>query len=352
MNRVRGPVACVVVSSLVLATIFAIAGSVGAALKKPVYTPGDRWVYVLSGSLRSFPGLNASQGNFRFDLTGQVDVKVIGSADVVQGNTSVRTVRVDSHTSGFLNGTFRLPNGTGSVDVTGTFKTDASEFWEDQAYLSVASRSTTSYVAQVTYIVFPTTLLLDLRVNASASFSRVPAFDLDVGQNATTTQTSHLDVNSTVTFFGRTRSQQNATDVTSIWRREVLSRENVTVEAGTFASYRLNQAAGNFPGIPDGVSGANETAYFSNDVGFYVKRVAYSNGTPVSEMRLKSYSYGVAPSNGLDITNLLLVVAVVAAILVVIVLWRRRKARIPQVASPRTPPAEPPAEKGGNDRPR
>src|SRR6267143_81404 len=305
MNRVRGPVACVVVSSLVLATIFAIAGSVGAALKKPVYTPGDRWVYVLSGSLRSFPGLNATQGNFRFDLTGQVDVKVIGSADLVQGNTSVRTVRVDSHTSGFLNGTFRLPNGTGSVDVTGTFKTDASEFWEDQAYLSVASRSTTSYVAQVTYIVFPTTLLLDLRVNASASFSRVPAFDLDVGQNATTTQTSHLDVNS----------------------------------------------AGNLPGIPDGVSGANETAYFSNDVGFYVKRVAYSNGTPVSEMRLKTYSYGVAPSNGLDITNLVLVFAVVAAILVVIVLWRRRKARIPQAASPRTPPAEPPAEKGGNDRP-
>jgi len=157
---------------------------------------------------------------------------------------------------------------------------------------------------------------------------------------------------STVTFFGQTRSQQNATDVTSMWRREVLSRENVTVEAGTFASYRLNQTAGNFPGIPGGSSGGNETAYFSNDAGFYVKRVAYSNGTPVSEMRLKSYSYGAAPSTGLDITAVLLVIAVVAAILVVIVVWRRRKARIPQAASPRTPPAEPVAEKGGNDRPR
>jgi hypothetical protein len=335
-----------------LATILAFLGSAAAALQKPTYASGDRWVYGLAGSVRSFPGLNSSQAGSRFDVNGQVEVKVIGTADLIQGNTSFRTIRVDSHTSGFLNGTFRLPNATGSVDVTGTFMTDASEFWEDQGYLTVAARSTTSYVAQVTYIIFPTTLVLDLRVNASTKFSRVPTFDLDIGQSATADQTTHLDVNSTVTFFGRTRSQHNATDVSSRWRREVLSRENVTVPAGTFASYRLNQTAGSFPGIPGGVSRGNETAYFSNDVGYYSKRVAYENGTPVAEMRLKSYSYG-APPSGLRFTDFLFpLIAVVGGVLLAIVLWRRRKARIRDDASRRASPEGPQAKGGGNDRAR
>src|SRR3989454_7600739 len=56
-----------------------------------------------------------------------------------------------------------------------------------------------------------------------------------------------------------------------------------------FRSYKLNQTLGSFPGIPSGLSGGgNETAYFSNDVGFYVKRVAYENGTDRKSTRLNS----------------------------------------------------------------
>src|SRR3989454_8967272 len=118
-----------------------------------------------------------------------------------------------------------------------------------------------------------------------------------------------------------------------------------------FRSYKLNQTLGSFPGIPAGLpGGGNETAYFSNDVGFYVKRVAYENGRPAAEMRLRSYSYGASPPSGLSAIQLLLIIAVPAAIvlLLALLLWRRRKARIQGGTSPGTPPATEGHEKGGN----
>jgi hypothetical protein len=70
-----------------------------------------------------------------------------------------------------------------------------------------------------------------------------------------------------VTFFGETRSLDNETEVSAFWHREVVAAETVTVEAGSFASYELNQSLGTFPGILV-MTGNNETAYFSNEVGF------------------------------------------------------------------------------------
>jgi len=179
----------------------------------------------------------------------------------------------------------------------------------------------------------------------------VPPFDLDVGQNATTQLATHAEVNSTFSVLSRTMSSQNETNVSTMWRREVLARDNVTVERGTFAAYKLNQTLTNFPGIPMGLSGGgNETAYFSNDVGFYVKRVAYENGTPAAEMRLRSYSYGAGPPSGLSVIQIGLIVAVpvAVALLLAFLWWRRRKARIQGRASPRTPPTADSHENGGN----
>src|SRR5438093_13166914 len=150
-------------------------------------------------------------------------------------------------------------------------------------------------------------------------------------------------------------SSQNETNVSTMWRREVLARDNVTVERGTFAAYKLNQTLTNFPGIPMGLSGGgNETAYFSNDVGFYVKRTAYENGTPSAEMRLRSYSYGAGPAAGISATQVLLFIVLPIAViaLVVVLLWRRRKARIQGHASPPASPAEDGQQVGGQDRAR
>jgi len=337
--------------------VLAVTASVGiaspatAALQKPAYSAGDHWIYITTASISSFPGLNSSQGSGQFGLVGQVEVRVIGPADIPRGNTSVHTVQVLTRATGFLNGTFQTP-GFGSADVTGTFTTDATEYWENQSYLSIASTGTTSYVAHVTYIGLPTDLLVDFRANATTSISPIPTFDLDVGQQATANLVTHVNLNSTFTFFGQTRSQSNATDVSSTWRRDVLSRENVTVEAGTFSSYRLNQTAAEFSGLPPGISAGNETAFFSNDVGYYTKREAYENGSRVGEMRLKSYSFGPAPPSWLGTWGLpLLVIAVVAGTILAIVFWRRRKSRIRQPASPPAP-ADAPASGGGDDRAR
>src|SRR5947199_5310477 len=62
--------------------VFAIVSSMpptNGALRKPMYAPGDKWVYVLDGSLGGFPGFNASQGTFHLALVGLVYVNVIGS---------------------------------------------------------------------------------------------------------------------------------------------------------------------------------------------------------------------------------------------------------------------------------
>ncbi len=342
MNRFTrgtlGLAVLVVVSVLLLGSM----NTARASLLKPTYAGGDKWVYILDGSFTGFPGLNASQiSNARFGIVGLVTVEVIGLAHVRTGNASVSAVQVNTVATGYLNGSFSVPRGGGSAQVTGTFTTRSSEYWENQSYFSIASNSTSVYGADVTYSFITTRLSAALRVNATTSVVPIPRFDLDVGQNATAILRTHLELNSTFTVFSRTTSMQNSTNVSSTWRRTVLSKENVTVEAGTFSAYRLNQTLESFPGFPSGVSGGNETAYFSNGVGFYVKRAAYENGTKVAELRLKSYSYGAAPPSGLSATDLLIDVAipVVAAILILLVGRRRRKARI-QGRLSEAPPSE------------
>lgn len=341
-----------VASLLVCAAILSISGLTRAALEKPTYAAANRWVYVLDGSLRGFPGVNASLiRNIQFGLVGRVEVAVVGPENTSRGGEFVSTVRVDTSASGFLNGTFSVLGG-GTAHVTGTFTTFASELWEDQAYLPVESRGTSTYLADVTYFI-TTQLEAELSLNATTSVATIPPFTLDIGQNATADLATHLDVNSTFTVFGQTTSSSNQTDVSSTWRREVLSLENVTVEAGTFSAYKLNQTLGSFPGIPGGFASGNETAYFSNDVGFYVKRVAYVNGTPFAEMTLKSYSYGSAPS-GLSATDILLFVAlpIAVALLVLVALWRRRNVRVRARRSPPGPSAPPGQEPGAEKRAR
>lgn len=345
--------ACLLVSFLVLVTIIAVSSRASGAMVKPSYLAGDRWVYVLQGSLTSFPGFNASQtGTFHFGILGQVDVNVIGLATVVSRGSTIAAVHVDTRTSGFLNGTFPLPGGGGTAQVTGTITTSTTEFWEDGSYFVLQSNGTTSYLADVTYFGLTTPLVVHIRLNTTTSIATIPPFALDVGQNATAHLDTSVDLNSTFTAFTQTRSYANQTNVSSNWRREVVSAQNVAVEAGTFSTYRLNQTLSSFPGIPGGITGGgNESAYFSNDVGYYAKRVAYSNGTPAAEMRLKSYTYGANRPMGLSIiqTAFFIIVPVVIVVLIAIVIWRRRKGPIQEGASPPTASEEIGRKGGGND---
>src|SRR5436309_6129815 len=222
-----------VISGIVsILLVFAIVSSMpptNGALRKPMYAPGDKWVYVLDGSLAGFPGFNASQGTFHLAVVGLVYVNVIGSGIVLVNNGSVSAVRVDSRATGFLNGTFSVPR-VGSGQISGSFTTTSTEFWEAQAYLPIESLGTTSYHADVT-LGITTPLVFDLRVNATTSFSAIPPFELDVGQNASTAFTAHAELNSTFTAFFQTMTSQNVTDLASKWLRDVLRRHSDAVEA-------------------------------------------------------------------------------------------------------------------------
>lgn len=317
--------AALAVGILVLAAaVLAAANPVRAALAKPAYDAGDRWVYTLQGSLGALPGFNASRGGgFRLGLSGIVEVDITGA--------NASGVQAVTHASGFLNGTFAVPSnftGNTTVTATGSFSSETSELWESQDYLPVASNGSTAYAIDVT-VGITIHFLLNLWVNATTSYASLPPFDLGVGDSASAPFTSQVAVASSFSAFGFGNRSENRTTVDGAWSRQVLGTENVTVEAGTFPAYRLNESLGGFPGLAAlPVTGTNETAWFSNDVGNYIRRVAYVNGSPVAEMRLKSYTYPVAPP-GLSVTQIALitVVPLVAVAAVVFLLWRRRKAR-------------------------
>ena len=63
-----------IVSILVVFAIVSSLPLADGALRKPTYAAGDKWVYVLSGSLPGFPGFNTSQGTFHLGLVGFVYV--------------------------------------------------------------------------------------------------------------------------------------------------------------------------------------------------------------------------------------------------------------------------------------
>src|SRR5438046_10576380 len=99
------------VSVLVVAVFNGMAARAGAALSKPTYATGDRWVYVLDGSLNAFPNLNSSQtGAFNFDIVGRVEVKVIGPSSVLSGRVQIPVVAVVTTASGFLYVNFAVPH--------------------------------------------------------------------------------------------------------------------------------------------------------------------------------------------------------------------------------------------------
>ncbi len=305
---------------VLLAGALATATPGRAALTKPTYDPGDRWVYVLQGSLGGLPGLNATQGGaFSLGLTGIVQVDITG--------VDASGVHAETHASGFLNGTFGIL-GNASVTATGSFSSDTKELWEGQDYLPITSNGSTSYTVDVITVI-SARVQVNLWTNASTSYGSLPSFNLSVGDSASATFNSQIQLATSFSAFGFGDHMENRTAVSGLWTRQVLDLENVTVGAGTFSAYRLNESLGGFPGLaalPSG--GGNQTAWYSVAVGNYVRRVAYLNGTPVAEMRLKSYTYPAAPP-GLSLTDiaLLSLAPIVAAALIIALLLRRRKAR-------------------------
>lgn len=302
----------------------------GAALQRPAYEAGDRWVYELQGSLDGFPGINASDaGRFSARLVGQVEVTILGPDQADVKGQRVPAVRVETRGSGFLNGTFAPPPDAfpGSVSVTGSFSTRGEELWEAQAFLPIASNTATTYVATASYLI-SVGFTARVESNASIAYASIPPFELDVGESTSAAYTMDLAVNTTVQVLGETVASENRTTVSAVWQRQVLAQADVAVGAGTFPAIVLNQSLLGVPGLTGLVPGpgANETASFSNDVRTYVQRDAYVNGTRLAEMTLKSYALGSRPQ-GLSLGDIALV-AGIAAVGLVLAAWAiRRRAK-------------------------
>ena len=352
------PVPLAPLEALLLAALVAgaaallAAGATRGSLERPAYTAGDHWVYSLQGSLAGFPGVNESAGNISLGLSGLVEVDILGPAQTTVGGAAVHGVRAATQASGFLNGTFSLP-GNVTVHASGAFSSDTTEIWEGQDFLPTQSNSTSSYAITVT-VGLPFSASAQVWVNATTAYGFLPPFNLSVGQHAAAPFTTDVNVATTGSFIGRSTHVENATTAAGIWSRQVLGTGNVSVEAGSFPAYRLNESLGTFPGLglTGALPGANETAWFSNAVGYYVEREAYVNGTRVAEMRLKSYTYPAAPP-GLSPLEITLLAAVpIAAAVILNFLWarRRRRRRTPTTPGTAGPVRELPPKRPGGTR--
>ncbi len=339
-------------------------GTAAGALDRPSYLAGDRWVYVLEGSLDALPGLNGSGvGRFSLSTAGRVEVQVLGAAERTVRESLIRGVDVSTSVSGFLNGTFSVPGLPGPpASVTGTFTSATTELWEDRGYFAVESRGTAAYTADVTVPPFTSRFSVASRMNANSSVVQGATFPLDVGKNASASLQTNLLVNATISFPGRVFSSENATSFASAWKRVVLAREVVSVEAGTFSVYRLNQTVNAFPGLGAVAlsPGSNETAYWSNDVRNYVKRDLYVNNSRVSEIRLKSFTpgqSGPALLVSLLVIGVPLIVGAFVILMLLLRLRKRRAAAIEQTPSlaegmPPPPPPDAPTLEGGENHSR
>jgi len=325
---------------IVLAWILAVTPAAAAALGRPSYVAGDRWVYELTGSLGGLPGFNDTDlGSFALSLAARVEVNV--QALVARG------LEVSTRTTGFLNGTFELPSGSipDFVTVTGTLTSDRTEVLEPGGYFAVESRDRTTYVADVSLGISVRTEV-HLWTNATTQVDADAMFPIAVGERVTASLETNLSVDTAVEAFGFSTSSSNETTLVSTWRREALAEEDVSVDAGTFRAVRLNQSLAAFPGLSvlGAVPGGNETAFWSNDVRYYVLRTAYVNGSPVLEMQLKSFTPGTADSLLLPI----LIGASIAVAGVVAVVWLRRRSKAaskpPESAGPGSKDPEIPQE--------
>ena len=306
-------------------TLIATSGTARAAVERPAYSVGDRWVYNFEGALHGLPGFNDTIGTFSLVLTGRVEVEVTALRDTGEGPPAVEVL---TETSGTLIGTFTVPGTSFDVSVTGSLTSDTFELWEGEGFFPIESNGRTLYVAGTP----PPEARVDVRLNAKTAVTLDgAAYPLDVGESASAALRTNLTANTTISAFGNSTSFENTTIIDSSWRRDVLAQETVTVEAGVFAAYRLNQTLGAFPGLPavGAIEGANETAYFSNDVGNYVRRTAYLNGSEAAEMRLRSYTYAARATSPLSLPILLLLIAVPIVTAAGILVWilRRRQRR-------------------------
>ncbi len=338
------------VAVIVGIVLLAPSGSTRAALERPAYSPGDRWVYVLSGPL-GIPGFNDTQnGTFALTLAGRVEVEVAGFEDADVNGTPTRAARVLTRTTGFINGTFDVPGLPTPAAVAGTISSNASELWEDRGYQIIRSAGNSETVLDVTLIV-STRFEVRIRTSANVSVVQADPFPLEVGVNATASLHQDVFLSSTFVALGNVTSFEGRSVIDTDWQRQVLALETVHVDAGDFSAYRLNQSLLGFPGLPFAVPspGDYEIAHFSNDVGFYVKRVAYTNGTQAAELRLKSYTYA-ARAPPFPWLPLILVVAAAVAVATALVLWRRSRRRRERRAPPAGGPGPGAGPGGGNAR--
>ena len=353
--RIRGGARVLCAAAIAVLVALVAAGASSARLDRPAYTVGDRWVYALVGSIDSFPGLNESGfGGLALTLSGRVEDEVVATDVPVD---SLKAVEIATRATGFLNGTIPVPGGGGAVaTVAGIFTSTATELREDRGNFPVRTSSSTSYAADVTYLI-STRLEIRTVIDARTTVVQDSVFPLEVGQTATADLTTDLAANSTITALGQTFTMANATTISSTWQRHVLSVETVSTEAGTFATFKVNQSLGFLPGIGSflPLANGNETAYYANEVGSYVKRVAYANGTAVAELRLRSYVYAAAGAPPpFPVTTTVLVSAAVAAIAASAWLYRRERRRAGALEGrDGGPPASaPPSGSKGDDRAR
>lgn len=314
----KGVISAAFVISALLTAILALP-PVSAAANVPQYTPGDRWSYT-GDSLAPFtPGMDLGGVEAFVNVT----VEVKGLETKMVGTSPRRAVNES------INADIRMSNASLelSMSISGYEIRDLETF--ATLYASVDFSGTYKFI-----FLFPITI--DIQGSASITtteLTRTWSFPLDVGKSGTVTTTSNMSFE----FQGNQTMFPDippATSTTTV-NLQVLRTETVTVRAGSFESYVIEEE----------VEGMKARLYYAPSVGNYVKSEALdSNGNIYGSVELTSYRYytselvlGLHPTQWAIIAAILVVAAAIA-----IVIYMRRKRLRAVPAQPPTQPPEPP----------
>lgn len=287
--RGRGRVVALGVGLLLILLSILGASPAQAAMDKPVWSPGDFWVYNLRSNSSSTP-LNAT---IRMDVVGTEPVAVNGT----------------SYSSYHVRAELRIPFGIFSITIP-------ADLWYSTDTLAMVKLHA---VANLSFSGTPNEIDITISGNPPQTI-RWP-----LAQGATWSSSTVVWSTSVANGTVSISSEPLATDFV------VEADQTITVPAGTFTATPVRQT--------NAVNASATVNYWSASVGFWIRVSSYNDtGQEGDRMELSSFRYqgggwlGYLNMTFFGFPLLYWLIGVVALLVIVALLARRRKRRrrVPQ----------------------
>jgi len=321
LKRISGIVTVLLCASLCLTSGSVLAGESKIAV-------GDHWAYLLGADMDDF----TISGTVEYEITSEYEQNIGGTP------TSVLACKMTG--DGTVSYSYSGQTYTGNFEMSGT---------------QVAVESSFNMVSMNEVMTMGITVQsVTMNIGIGLSLAAVPPVDTYVGNDnlsvgATMNSSSTLTISGWMDMgLGNNVTMPASDDDVDVAMEVVAEGVSITVPAGTFSCWKIEITE-------DGED--PYYAYYSEEVGYYVKVDGADSSLYMGDMQLTSYSYSGA---GADSTIMMVIIAgaVIAIVIIAAVAFMlmKRKGRgptplrpeqqVPPPMPPQTPPPGPPMQPG------